>query len=140
MKTHTLFILILSMLIIAPVNAGQDEMQNHQHDANAKIATGSEAISIQANEVIMQVHGIVCSFCTQGIKKKLAKFSFIDRTRLNKGILMDIENQRITIAIKLGETADIQGMFAAVLSGGYEPISALLADQQGKTQLIKAGF
>ena len=35
---------------------------------------------------------------------------------------MDIENQKITIAIKEGETPDIQAMFKAILSGGYEPV------------------
>ena len=51
---------------------------------------------------------------------------------------MDVENQRITVAILVGQTADIQGMFKAVLSGGYEPVSALVSDDNGNTQLIRA--
>jgi len=97
-----------------------------------------DASEIKPNEVIMEVHGVVCSFCAQGVKKKLRKFKFVDRNRLNKGISMNMKNQRITVAIKSGEKVDVQGLFKAVLSGGYEPIAALISDEDGNIRSVKA--
>lgn len=99
--------------------------------------TEAHATTAINNSVVMEVHGIVCSFCSVGIRKKLAKFNFIDKNRYKKGMIMDIENQKITVAIKAGETVDIQGMFKAIKSGGYEPISATITDNAGSQNTVK---
>ncbi len=139
MKTLFAFIALYAGLLMNNVMAGQGDTSTHQHDADPMetSSTRIDAAAIKPNEVMMEVHGIVCSFCSQGVKKKLAKFTFIDRARYNKGILMNVEKQRITVAIKAGETADIQGMFAAVVAGGYAPVSALIADDTGSTTTLK---
>ncbi len=124
----------ISFFLISPSYAENGDLHDHSR-ARTESTIGAE---IKPNQVIMEVHGIVCSFCSQGVKKKLAKFDFIDRTLLNEGILMDVENQRITVAVVSGQEPDVQGMFAAVLSGGYEPIQALVADGEGNTSTINA--
>ncbi len=120
---------------------GYDYKQYQQHsETNTEFLSGGgvDASEIKPNEVIIEVHGVVCSFCAQGVKKKLRKFKFVDRSRLNKGIAMNMQNQRITVAIKSGAKVDVQGLFKAVLSGGYEPISALIADKDGNIRSVKA--
>ena len=134
---RSIYLFVMLFFSVTAVFAGE---HNHQHETKQAV-TNTKAVdhsSLKANEVLMEVHGIVCSFCSQGVKRKLAKFTFIDRDRLNKGIIMDIENQKITIAIKEGETPDIQAMFKAILSGGYEPVSAVTLDANGNQVLVKA--
>ena len=107
-------------------------------DATSEAETSkAQATTAINNSVVMEVHGIVCSFCSVGIRKKLAKFSFIDKKRYKKGLIMDIKNQKITVAINAGETVDIQGMFKAIKSGGYEPVSATITDNSGEQNTVK---
>ena len=140
MKTVLSVLSLASLIAVLPVHAGHGEQHDHVHDQEQVSMDNTIGPSeIKPNQVIMEVHGIVCPFCAQGVKKKLSKFTFIDRLKLNEGIFMNVENQRITVAIIDGETADVQGMFAAVLSGGYEPIRALVADAEGNTTTVDAG-
>ena len=120
MKTHIILTALMWTLFTVPLNADQND-----------------SAVLEANVVVITVHGIVCSFCAQGIKKNLAKLASVDQTRLNKGILMNVENQRITVAIK--GIPDVQGMFDAVLSGGYEPVSAVIIDANGHAKNIIVG-
>ena len=136
MRHFPLITLLISIAFSSTVLA-EDKMHEHKKTQNqtSNVINNSE---VKPNEVLMTVHGIVCSFCTQGVKKKLAKFSFIDRDRLNEGIMMDIENQKITVAIKADESADIPAMFKAILSSGYEPIEAKVLGEDGKVKTLKA--
>ena len=105
-------------------------------DATSEAETSKASTAIN-NSVVMEVHGIVCSFCSVGIRKKLAKFNFIDKKRYKKGLIMDIKNQKITVAINAGETVDIHGMFKAIKSGGYEPVSATITNNAGEQNTVK---
>ena len=140
MKRLPVLLALTTLTMITPAIDGYDYKQYQQHsETNTEFLSGGvDASEIKPNEVIMEVHGVVCSFCAQGVKKKLRKFKFVDRSRLNKGIAMNMKNQRITVAIKSGAKVDVQGLFKAVLSGGYEPISALIADKDGNIRSVKA--
>ncbi|RDX37285.1 hypothetical protein DZA50_02510 [Kangiella sp. HD9-110m-PIT-SAG07] len=80
--------------------------------------------SVKPNQAVITVSGAVCSYCTFGIQKKLTKLPFIDTDKLNKGSLMDIENQRLTVAIKPSVAIDMQLIYKAIRDGGYEPQGA----------------
>lgn len=45
-----------------------------------------------AKDYVVSVNGIVCEFCAFGVAKKIRKLPFIDKTQLDKGIRVDIEN------------------------------------------------
>lgn len=85
---------------------------------------------VLAQDYVINVNGIVCEFCSLGVTKKVAKLPFIDRAKYNKGVYVEIENQMVTIAVKKGETLDKAALFAAIESGGYNPVEifALSAD------------
>lgn len=97
---------ILSLFIITPSFAGEPK------------------INVAENEAVIIVQGIVCSFCAQGVQKKLSKLSFIDGSKYKKGIKVNIEEQKVTIALDPNKEADFKEVFASIKSGGYEPISA----------------
>ncbi len=90
-------------------------------------------IQVNENEIVIVVHGIVCSFCSQGVTKKLSKLSFIDSSKYTKGVRVDIENQRVTIAVKVDVKVDYGQIFASIKSGGYEPVSAYTDDGEAIT-------
>ncbi len=87
-----------------------------------------EEISVNKNEAVIVVSGIVCSFCAQGLTKKLSKLSFIDTSKYTDGVMVDIENQKVTIAVKGGDSIDFDEVFFAIKSGGYEPVNAYTFD------------
>ncbi len=81
-------------------------------------------VSVQPGEAVIIVHGIVCSFCSQGVTRNLSKLSFIDGSKYTKGVKVEIESQKVTIAIKPDNKLDLPKVFKSIKSGGYDPIEA----------------
>ncbi len=80
------------------------------------------SIPALADDYVVNVNGIVCEFCSIGVTKKVSKLPFIDRSRYNKGVKVEIENQMVTIAVKDDADVDKNALFAAIESGGYNPV------------------
>lgn len=79
------------------------------------------------NEAIIKIHGVVCSFCSYGVQKKLSKFDFIDKSKYNKGSRVIASEQKVLVAINpsaLITPEDMDLIFNAIRSGGYDPIEA----------------
>ncbi|MGB5324162.1 MAG: hypothetical protein WBN40_01890 [Pseudomonadales bacterium] len=81
------------------------------------------SVSVLATEYVVQVNGIVCEFCAFGVAKNIRKLDFIDSSRLQKGVRVDIENQQVFVAVKDGSELDEAVLFKAIVKGGYDPIS-----------------
>ncbi len=75
-----------------------------------------------ATDYVIHVHGIVCSFCAQGVTKNISKLSFIDLTKYTKGVRVEIEEQKLMVAVKPDHDLDIHALFDAIEAGGYEPV------------------
>ena len=94
--------------------------------ANVAIAEQSNTAEIVAepNQAIVQVNGIVCSFCAYGTEKNLAKLSFLDDSRFgDDGVLIDIQSHRITLALQPDQAIDLAQVYNAIKKGGYDPVS-----------------
>ena len=85
-----------------------------------------------ASDYVVHVHGIVCSFCAQGVTKKVSKLPFIDQSKYTKGVKVEIESQKVTIAVKPGHDLDIQSLFEAIESGGYDPVDVWTVPASGE--------
>lgn len=86
-----------------------------------------EAITPQKDEVVMNINGIVCPACAQGIIRKVSKLDFVDTSRLNSGVELDVEKHRARIALKPSVKADMPALFSAVRKGGFDPVGVYLA-------------
>ncbi|MCH8158405.1 MAG: heavy-metal-associated domain-containing protein [Proteobacteria bacterium] len=75
-----------------------------------------------ASDYVVHVHGLVCSFCAQGVTKKVSRLPFIDQSKYTKGVKVEIEKQKLTIAVIPDWDLDIPALFEAITSGGYEPV------------------
>jgi len=85
-----------------------------------------------ASDYVIRVHGMVCSFCAQGVTKKISKLSFIDRSKYTKGVKVEIESQKVTIAVKQDQHLDIAALFKAIKSGGYDPVDVWTVTATGE--------
>ena len=75
-----------------------------------------------ASDYVVHVHGLVCSFCAQGVTKKVSRLPFIDQSKYTKGVKVEIEKQKLTIAVIPDRDLDIPALFEAITSGGSGPV------------------
>ena len=94
-------------------------------------AAAEADFTAKPNEAVFQVHGVVCSFCSVGLQKKLSKLPFVDRSKYKKGIHVAIEEQRVMVAIKPDMKVDIKAAYKSIKSGGYDLLKAVVADKNG---------
>ena len=85
-----------------------------------------------ASDYVIHVHGIVCSFCAQGVTKNISKLSFIDKSKYTKGVKVEIEDQKVTIAVKPERNIDVPALFEAIKSGGYDPVDIWTVTSSGE--------
>ena len=111
----SLFVLSITILLLQPFVSVADDA----------------GFTAKPNEAIFQVHGVVCSFCSVGLQKKLSKLSFVDRSKYKKGIHVAIKDQRVTMALKPGSEVDLKEAYKSIKSGGYDLLKAVVADQNG---------
>ena len=71
------------------------------HDHAAADATAAPAAPAPAGrEAVIQVNGIVCSFCAHGVQKALGKLGILDATKYQKGVFVDVDEQRVVLALE----------------------------------------
>jgi hypothetical protein len=87
---------------------------------------------VLATDYVVHVHGIVCSFCAKGVTKKVSKLPFIDRSQYNKGVKVEIEDQKVTIAVLPDQLLNVEMLYDAIISGGYDPVGVFSIDDNGE--------
>jgi copper chaperone CopZ len=89
---------------------------------------------VLADDYVVHVHGIVCSFCAKGVTKKVSKLPFIDRSKYKNGVKVEIEEQKVTIAVLPDQVLDVDVLYEAIISGGYDPVDIFIVDEAGELQ------
>ena len=84
---------------------------------------GTTKIVVEPHQAIVQVNGIVCSFCAYGAEKGLSKLNGLDKSQFGNGVLIDIGNHRITISFEPETTIPFTDMYKTIKKAGYDPIS-----------------
>ena len=123
---------LLFTLLLLPQFVSTQEMDAHDHENEITVQDVELQQPDNNNEVIFRVHGIVCSFCSVGVRKKLSKLSFIDKSKYNNGIHVLIEKQLVIAAVKPDSYPDIMSAYQAIKSGGYNPVKAILKNKDGE--------
>lgn len=84
-------------------------------------------VQLQDNRAVVQVKGVVCSFCAYGTEKNLGKLGFLDQSEYGgDGVLLDIHTHRITLALDPAKPVDLPAIHSAILDGGYDPVTAFV--------------
>ena len=92
------------------------------------LAMGITAISsMAATSMKFTVNGMVCSFCAQGIEKRLSKMG------ATKDVLVDLKKKTVAVEAKDGQTLDAKAISAEIVDAGYdvvkiEPVSQSVAE------------
>lgn len=87
--------------------------------------------NVRPDEMVLTINGVVCPACAQGIIRKVSKLDFIDTTKLNSGVELDVENHKARMALKPGAKPDLKALFGAIRKGGFDPVDVTLL-QSGK--------
>lgn len=80
-------------------------------------------VVVEENQAVVQVNGVVCSFCAYGAEKALSKLDCLDKTEFGDGVLIDIEMHRITLAMRPGEKIPVRDIYQRIKQAGYDPIT-----------------
>ena len=80
-------------------------------------------VVLEENQTVVQVNGVVCSFCAYGAEKALSKLDCLDKAEFGDGVLIDIDTHRITLAMRPGEKIPFREIYHRIKKAGYDPIT-----------------
>lgn len=69
------------------------------------------------------VKGLICESCGIGIKKKVTNLPFVDTSKLDKGVKVDVSKQLLLIAAKPKTKVQYATISQAIKQAGYTPVS-----------------
>jgi mercuric ion binding protein len=72
--------------------------------------------SMAANSIKVSVNGMVCSFCAQGIEKRLSKMG------ATKDVFVDLKKKTVAVEAKEGQTLDAKAISAEIVDAGYDVV------------------
>ncbi len=70
-----------------------------------------------AETVLVSVNGMVCGFCVQAITKKVQALNEVEKVNV------DLDNKKVTIDIKEGQTVDDPTITKVITEAGYKVVS-----------------
>ena len=87
------------------------------------VALNDKTITILKDEVVLEVRGLVCSFCAVGLQGGLSSLKYVDKKKYNNGVFVDVEYQYAVIAEKSDQDIDIDEAITTITKSGYEVLS-----------------
>ena len=87
------------------------------------VALNDKTITILKDEVVLEVRGLVCSFCAVGLQGGLSSLKYVDKKKYNDGVFVDVEYQYAVIAEKSDQDIDIDEAITMITKSGYEVLS-----------------
>jgi mercuric ion binding protein len=77
----------------------------------------------QAKTIKMEVNGMVCAFCAQGIEKKLRAM------QPTRDVVVSLENKVVAVALKDGTDISDATLSATLKDAGYDVISVTRVEE-----------
>ena len=77
-------------------------------------------LDIHKDEVILEVSGLVCSFCAVGLQGGLSSLKDVDKKKYIDGVFVDVEYQYAVIAEAADKDIDIDKAIELIVKSGYE--------------------
>ena len=115
----TLFVALLAANLMHVQHASAQNTGEHAgHDHSVE-----EPFSVERNRVVIQVNGVVCSFCAYGAQKSLANLDDLDSSEFGNGVFMDIHTHRMTLAMVPASRIPFREIYEKIKKAGYDPIT-----------------
>jgi len=118
MKKHIEYIL----LVILFLNLGFSQ---------SKVTIQDKEIMLNENEAVVEVLGMVCSMCAFGIGEGFSNTDFIDKSKFNEGVMVDIDAQYVQLAINESANINPANIVKVIEEAGYD-VSTLFILQNKK--------
>ncbi|MGH8109495.1 MAG: heavy-metal-associated domain-containing protein [Arenimonas sp.] len=80
-------------------------------------------IFAQAKTIEMEVNGLVCAFCAQGIEKTMRKFP------ATEDVVVSLENKLVAISLKNGQDISDAQLKKAITDAGYTMLGIKRTDK-----------
>ena len=121
-------IVLLSLIACAPLYALADadpkiDEEEHEH---AEVGERVPVKDVPPAEAVVEINGLVCSFCAFGAEKSVKRLPFLDSKRFNSGVEVDINKHQMRLALKQGEAIDYKRLALSLRAAGYEPLDIYL--------------
>ncbi len=98
----------------------------HEHAGGETATADRAAVLVEPHEAVVQVNGIVCSFCAYGAEKSLSQLDCVDKSRFGNGVLVDINAHQITLALASGRDLPVAEVYQRIKKAGYDPVTVHL--------------
>jgi len=123
---QTIFILTL-MTTAQAKGKHHEEITSDSRNEAALVALKNAPDTVQ-----VYARGLVCESCAIGIRKKIQKLDFVNTKKQDKGVLLNVQTQLVSVSIKAEESVDQKALSKAIKGAGYEPVT-LFQLTKGKT-------
>jgi len=84
------------------------------------IELNGKKIDVRQDEVVMEISGLVCSFCAIGLQGGLSSLKNIDKKKYIDGVFVDVEHQYAVIAEASDQDINIDEAIDLIVKSGYE--------------------
>ena len=88
--------------------------------SQSKVSIQDKEIEINENEAVMEVLGMVCSMCAFGIGEGFSKTDFVDKTKFNDGVSVDIDAQFVQVGLLKSSDANAEKIVQVIEEAGYD--------------------
>ena len=99
--------------------------------SQSKVIIQDKEIMLNENEAVVEVLGMVCSMCAFGIGEGFSNTDFIDKSKFNEGVMVDIDAQYVQLAINESANINPVNIVEVIEEAGYD-VSTLFILQNKK--------
>lgn len=116
-----LFLWFLAPIMSSEAIALGEEVSPEATESVRRVAA-KEKLKKEPQSVVLYARGLCCPSCAIGVRKKVRKLDFVDRSRFNQGVELDTKTQLVTVAIGEAKTVDFKSLSLAIEDAGYDPV------------------
>ena len=87
------------------------------------LVLGLASALASARTILVEVNGLVCAFCAQGIEKSLKKFDAVD------AVFVSLEHRMVAIALRPARDVKDARLKAALTKAGYTVVGIRRSDE-----------
>ncbi|MBL00502.1 MAG: hypothetical protein CMI34_03720 [Opitutales bacterium] len=127
MKQILLSIFALTSLTVATQALSTDQGATSEFRDQAAIGM----VENHPNYIAVYTKGLVCNSCGIGLRIHIGKLDGVDKSRLTKGVDLDVEKQFVLVAFKLDAAIDVESVRKAIYNAGYDPVHYYLWTEIG---------
>jgi copper chaperone CopZ len=89
--------------------------------SQSTVDINNQEVLVMPNEAVVEVFGMVCSFCAYGLEKNLSNLDKINSKKYTNGVYVDIDNQYLKIAFQTKSQIDYKKIHSLIVDAGFTP-------------------